>query len=101
MIKIFQIDYNKDINKVAFLPYHWLKEFDFSIYKEVWSGEEPDGCDDLDGIYEVFNLYHPKDFKGHSLSVSDIVQIIGSDKGSNGFHYCDSIGWVKLDDEIK
>ena len=97
MIKIFQINMDRDKNKVKFMPYKFIKEFDFSIYDEVWSGEEPDGCDDLEGIYEVFNLYLPNDFKGHSLSVSDIVQIIGSDKKSNGYYFCDSIGWRKLD----
>lgn len=97
MIKIFQINTDRDINKVKFMPYKWLKEFDFSIYDEVWSGEEPDGCDDLERIFEVFNLYHPKDFKGHSLSVSDIVQIIGSDKESNGYYFCDSFGWQKIE----
>lgn len=100
MIKIFQINTDRDVNKVKFMPYNWVKEFDFSIYDEVWSGEEPDGCDDLEGIFEVFNLYHPKDFKGHSLSVSDIVQIIGSDKGSNGYYFCDSFGWEKLDEKL-
>ena len=97
MIKIFQINTDRDINKVKFMPYKWLKEFDFSIYDEIWSGEEPDGCDDLEGIFEVFNLYHPKDFKGHSLSVSDIVQIIGSNKESNGHYFCDSFGWQKIE----
>lgn len=97
MIKIYQIDSNKDINKVIFMPYKFVKEFDFSIYKEVWSGEEPDGCDSLDGIFEVFNLHHPDDFHGHSLSTSDVVQIIGSDPKRNGYYYCDSFGWKKLD----
>ena len=96
MIKIFQINSNRDIERVKFMPYRFIKEFDFSIYDEVWRGNEPDGCDDLDGIYEVFNLHRPNDFKGHSLSVSDIVQIFGSDHSSNGYYYCDSIGWNKL-----
>lgn len=97
MIKIFQIDLDKDRNNVAFRRYKSIKEFDFSIYKEVWSGEEPDGCDDLEGIYETFNINHPADFTGYSLSVSDVVQILGSDHGSNGYYYCDLFGWVKLD----
>ncbi len=99
MIKIYQIDPNKDKNKVIFKPYRFIKEFDFSIYKEVWSGEEPDDCDDLEGIFEVFNLNLPQDFRGWSLSVSDIVQIIGSDRESNGLYYCDSVGWKTLDIE--
>lgn len=102
MIKIFQINPNRDVNRVMFCRYDKFKkkdiQFDFSIYDEIWSGEEPDGCDDLEGIFEVFNLYHPQDFEGHSLSVSDIVQIVGSDEKSNGFYYCDSFGWEKLDE---
>ena len=97
MIKIYQINPDRDINKVMFMPYKFVKEFDFSIYDEVWSGDEPDGCDSLDGIFEVFNLNHPQDFKGHSLSVSDIVQIDSSDQERNGYYYCDSFGWKKLD----
>lgn len=98
MIKIYQINEERDKNRSMFMPFRLVKEFDFSIYDEVWSGEEPDGCDDLEGIYEVFNLDHPNDFKGRSLSVSDIVQIIDSDEKSNGYYFCDSIGWKKLEE---
>jgi hypothetical protein len=38
----------------------------------------------------MFNLEHPKDFRGHSLSVSDIVQM------EDEFYYCDSFGWKKI-----
>ena len=100
MIKIYQINHERDKNHVKFMWYDWIKEFDFSIYDEVWSGEEPDGCDDLEGIFEVFNLHHPDDFRCNSLSVSDIVQIIGSDEESNGYYFCDMIGWRKLDAEL-
>lgn len=108
MIKIFQINSDKDINKVKFMPYKYVKEFDFSIYDEVWSGDVSNSKYDfkynsLDRVYEIFNLYHPKDFKGHSLSISDVVQVINSDKRDNveeGYYYCDSFGWEKLDEEL-
>lgn len=35
MIKIFQINSNRDIERVKFMPYCFIKEFDFSIYDEV------------------------------------------------------------------
>ena len=41
-------------------------------------------------LFELFNLNHPKDFHGHSLSVSDIVELNGVN------YYCDAMGWVKL-----
>lgn len=45
----------------------------------------------LDDIYEIFNLRIPSDFKGHSLSVSDVVRV------DNKYYYCDSFGWKELD----
>ena len=98
MVKIFQINMDRDKNRVKFMPYNW-KNFDFSIYDEVWSGELENKWKTLEGIFKIFNLHHPKDFRGHSLSVSDIVQIINEpDKEEDGFYFCDSFGWKKLDD---
>lgn len=94
MIKIFQIDSNKDKNHIKFLPFKFIKNFDFSIYKEVWSGNLE--CENLDNIFMLFNVKHPKDFKGHSLSVSDIIQVIDSKSEINGYYYCDSFGWKLL-----
>ena len=94
MIKIFQIDSDKDNNHVKFMPFDFIKNFDFSIYKEVWSGKLD--CEDLDNVFMIFNMKHPKDFKGHSLSVSNIVQVINSNTEMNGYYYCDSFGWKQL-----
>lgn len=98
MVKIYRINKDRDKNRAKFMPYNW-KKFDFSIYDEVWSGEPQRNWKTLEGIFEIFNLHHPEDFKGHSLSVSDIVQIINEpDKEEDGFYFCDSFGWKKLDD---
>ena len=48
----------------------------------------------LEHLYEQFNLNHPADFKGHSLSVSDIVALKVGDTVSS--HYVDSIGFAEL-----
>ena len=45
----------------------------------------------LEDIYTRFNIDHPKDFKGHSLSVSDVV-VLHQD-GENAAHYVDSLGF--------
>ncbi|PWJ22719.1 uncharacterized protein DUF4316 [Faecalicatena orotica] len=50
--------------------------------------------DRLEEIWERFNNDHPADFKGHSLSVSDIVAIKQS--GVVTYHYCDSFDFVEL-----
>lgn len=97
MIKIFQINRDRDVNKVSFMAYDWIEDkFDFSIYDEVWSGNVPNEYNSLNGVYTMFNLHHPEDFKGHSLSMSDIVQIIEFDDETDGYYYCDSFGWEKL-----
>ena len=48
----------------------------------------------LNSIWEKFNIDHPKDFKGHSLSVSDIVVL--HQNGGNTAHYVDSIGFQNV-----
>ena len=95
MIKIYQIDSTKDTKHVKFMSFDWIKEFDFSIYKEVWSGELE--YSSLDDIFRFFNLEHPSDFKGHSLSISDIVQIVDTyNNRPDGYYFCDSFGWKQI-----
>lgn len=48
----------------------------------------------LEAIYHQFNVNHPADFRGHSLSVSDIVAL--KQNGNVTYHYCDSMGFVAL-----
>lgn len=45
----------------------------------------------LDKIFEQLNLYRPEDYKCHSLSVSDVVELNGV------YYFCDSMGWKELD----
>lgn len=86
-IRIYQIDYDRDTNHTMFMNWKYVeKRFDFSIYEMKWEGEVPNEYG-LDDIYEMFNLNHPQDFRGHSLSVSDIVYMDGK------YFYCDSFGW--------
>lgn len=63
-------------------------------YKTVYSGtiEEDDLNINqiLENIFIKFNISHPEDFKGHSLSTSDIVIL------DNQTYLCDIIGWKKV-----
>lgn len=52
------------------------------------------GGDTLDGIYDRFNIGRPEDFKGHSLSVSDIVVL--HQGGSDRAYYVDSFGFSEV-----
>lgn len=53
----------------------------------------------LEEMYTKFNIGHPADFKGHSLSVSDIVAI--RQGGLVSCHYVDSIGFKELPEFLK
>lgn len=54
----------------------------------MWKGIVPRDCT-LDNIFETFNITHSEDYRGHSLSVSDIVQIIDLNNEEDGYYYCD------------
>ena len=63
-------------------------------YKLVYVGELL-GNMSLDDIFERFNIDRPKDFRGHSLSVSDIVVLNDGEKVTA--HFVDSISFEQLD----
>ena len=48
----------------------------------------------MERLYQTFNIDHPEDFRGHSLSVSDIVAL--KEQGVVSYHYVDSIGYTEL-----
>ena len=69
----------------------------FGNYEAVYAGQLPDGgntAEKLDALYTQFNTNHPKDFAGHSLSVSDIVVV--KQNGVVSYHYVDSIGFTAI-----
>jgi hypothetical protein len=94
--KIHQI---KDIANTdyAFREYDPTK-FDFADYECTYEGELPDTESSLiqicEVLYYLFNMNRPEDFKGHSLSVSDLVEI--ATDVSRNFYYCDRSGWTKV-----
>ena len=68
--------------------------FSFDDYKVVYEGDivpnEDGPIATLDDIFTIFNIRRPEDFKGHSLSVSDLVELDGV------CYYCDSCGWEDM-----
>lgn len=67
-------------------------------YKCVYSGILYDSVS-LDELYSIFNQNHPADFKGHSMSVSDVV-IVNRD-GDMKAYYVDSFGFADLPDFVR
>lgn len=48
----------------------------------------------LDSLFDKFNLYHPEDYTGHSLSVSDVVVL--RQNGRLKAYYVDSFGFAEV-----
>lgn len=64
-------------------------------YSMVWASTQ-EGTDDMDvleALYEAFNVYAPSSFRGHLMSVSDVI-ILDNKRA----YYCDSIGWKRIED---
>ena len=98
-IKIFQINQQRDKNNIKFMNADYIRKavgaLTADIYDNVFFGDVD--CQSLEEVYATFNRdIRPEGFSGHSLSVSDVVQIIDSKEYEPGFYFCDSIGWAKL-----
>ena len=92
----------EDNAQIMFANYSYLqkKEMEPEIdrYKVVYHGSisvSEDVNQQLEDLYVKFNIDHPEDFRGHSMSVSDIVAL--KIAGEVSFHYVDSVGFQKLD----
>jgi len=99
-IRIYQINHTRDVDRLIFTGLEELEKYQGSsdvnslIYDKVYEGDVP--CDGLENIYEMFNLNRPSDFRGHSLSVSDVVEVVESKNIEKGFYFCDSFGFKKI-----
>lgn len=100
-IRIYQINADRDSNRVMFMSLDLLKQFqktdkvDRTIYDEAFSGTVD--CRTLADVFMVFNLYHPDGYRGRSLSVSDVVEIVEGGAEQPGFYFCDSFGFTLID----
>ena len=94
---IYQLKQGDETRDFRFEPYDRLQAagnvVDKTNYELVYSAELTLGTS-LEDIYTRFNIDHPKDFKGHSLSVSDVV-VLHQD-GQDAAHYVDSFGYKEV-----
>ena len=94
---IYQIKGGDETRDLRFEPYDRLTatghRVDPENYALVYSAELTPGTS-LEDIYTRFNIDHPKDFKGHSLSVSDVVVL--HQNGQDTAHYVDSFGYKNV-----
>ena len=97
---IYQVS-RDDPQNVRFMNLDWLKSHDISIDRSNYdliytaplreSGTVPE---QLEKLYQQFNLEKPVDYHSPSMSVSDIVAI--RQDGKVSCHYCDSVGFTQI-----
>ena len=87
---IYQLTDGDETRDYRFEPYDRLQAAGLAVdranYELVYTASLVPGTS-LDDIFTRFNIDHPKDFKGHSLSVSDVV-VLHQD-GQDTAHYVD------------
>ena len=101
-VEIWQV--KRDIDErhdISFMRYDFIKKQIPNLkteykkyYDKVYEYTEDVNVKDeiyLEQVFEKFNLDRPDDFKGHSLSVSDIVKL--NDK----LYICDSFGFALIE----
>ena len=97
---IYQVS-RDDPQNVRFMNLDWLKSHGISIDRSNYdliytaplseSGTVPE---QLEKLYQQFNLEKPVDYHSPSMSVSDIVAI--KQDGKVSCHYCDSVGFTQI-----
>lgn len=96
--RIWQLKPETDI-MMRFIGYEELQmqfgDSDPQNYQMVYDGEVE--SNDLETIYTIFNMNHPPGYAGHSLSMSDVVELY--DESSSIYFYCDRGGFESIEFE--
>ena len=94
---IYQLKRDDATADLRFMNSEYLQkkgiEPQYENYELVYTGaltKDGSQIEKLEDLYRIFNVEHPQDFIGHSLSVSDIVAL--KQAGVVSYHYVDSIG---------
>ena len=99
-ITIYQIDPDRDQHGVLYESYvETLRELgtsevDASIYGKAFEGEVE--AENLEEIYEIFNMDPPEGYRGRSMSVSDVIAVRDPESGETAYHYVDAFGFQRI-----
>ena len=97
---IYQVS-RDDPQNVRFMNLDWLQSHNLAVdrnnYDLIYTAPlngSGSSMEQLEKLYEQFNLQKPVDFHSPSMSVSDIVAI--KQDGKVSCHYCDSVGFIEV-----
>lgn len=95
--EIYQVADTEQAHKYIFLSLKSLEKSGLAVerknYQLVYSGTLGEG-ENLDTLFERFNINHPDDFSGHSMSVSDVVVL--TKYGESKAYFCDDVGFPEV-----
>ncbi|WP_166083214.1 YodL domain-containing protein [Erysipelothrix anatis] len=94
-VRIWQLKPETDVRMKFISLDDMIRDFgepDPEHYRIAYDGQL--GTNDLEAIYTRCNVNHPPGYNGHSLSMSDVVELY--DSGSSEYHYCDRFGFEKI-----
>ena len=97
-ISIYQIAMERDANCLAFRSLEHMTaasggRISAELYACVYTGEV--AAETLEDIFYIFNVAHPPGYKGRSLSVSDVVEIVPA-SGESEFYFCEPIEFKRI-----
>ena len=99
---IYQLKDTEEARDIHFMGMDYLESKGIAVTKEnyelLYTAPLEEGTS-LEDIYTHFNIAHPADFRGHSLSVSDVVVL--HQNGENTSHYVDSFGYREVPEFTK
>ena len=99
-INIYQINRERDTQQLKFMGLDAVRkvlhsaEPDSAAYDRVYSGDVK--CRNLEDVFVLFNSGRPEGFRGHGLSISDVVEVEDAASITLGFYFCDSIGFKEI-----
>lgn len=101
--KIFQLKPLESIDNVRFLSLNLLKKIkpDISlndyetVYENDYATDANNDIEMLNALFEKFNVDKPADFKGHSMSASDIIDLNGQ------LYYVNTFGFAQIDNHFE
>lgn len=103
---VLQLKRTDETDEFRFMPYWHIQKLEnqptIDHYEVVYNGpieQSAAAAEQLEALYTKFNIDHPEDFRGHSMSVSDIVALKVA--GEVSCYYVDAFGFVELPNFMK
>lgn len=104
---IYQIDMDKDKRRVAYMCLEKTEKLggvDAAIYRNVWNGNMGSNAGAQTVLEELYSRFQfrdgnepPRGYRGHSMSVSDVVVLWRDSQHRASIWFCDSIGFKLVD----